>query len=274
MIEVEDVSVGYGGELVLAGAGLTAEAGETVGLIGPNGSGKSTLLRVIHRALTPRTGTVTLDGTPVPRLRGRALAARMAVVTQESPADTPISVSDMVLLGRAPWAGSFGGYTRADRVLAATALRRVGVRHLADRDYASLSGGERQRVLIARALTQQADHLLLDEPTNHLDVRYQHELLTLVRSLDITTVVVLHELNLAARYCDRLVLLDGGRIAAAGTVAEVLTPEILEPVYHVRVQRFTAFGCPQLLFGPRDAHSTAEHPAAVPDHDREAQHAR
>src|SRR5690606_19711460 len=112
-------------------------------------------------------------------------------------ADTPITVAEMVLLGRSPWAGAFQGYSHADRVAAAAAMRRVGIRELAERAYASLSGGERQRVLIARALAQQADHILLDEPTNHLDVRYQHELLGLVRELDVTTVVVLHDLNLA-----------------------------------------------------------------------------
>ncbi|WP_084495268.1 ABC transporter ATP-binding protein [Nocardia shimofusensis] len=251
MITVEDIEFGYGGEIVLSGIGLTAEQGSVLGLIGPNGSGKSTLLRLIYRALRPHGGTITIDDTPVAALRGRDMAARLAVVTQESASDTPITVAEMVLLGRSPWAGAFQGYSHADRVAAAAAMRRVGIRELAGRTYASLSGGERQRVLIARALAQQADHILLDEPTNHLDVRYQHELLGLVRELGVTTVVVLHDLNLAARYCDRLVLLDKGRIAAAGPVADVLTAEVLEPVYHVTVQRSAAFGSLQLLFGPR-----------------------
>lgn len=253
MITVEDVSFDYGRNIVLSGIGLVAEPGCTLGLIGPNGSGKSTLLRLIYRALRPRTGAVTIDGTPVAELSGRDIAARLSVVTQESPSDTPITVAEMVLLGRAPWASAFQGYSHADRVTAAAALRRVGARQLADRPYASLSGGERQRVLIARALAQQADHLLLDEPTNHLDVRYQHELLAIVRDLEVTTVVVLHDLNLAARYCDRLVLLDQGRIAAAGRVEDVLTPDVLEPVYQISVQRSSAFGSIQLLFGPREA---------------------
>ncbi|MBF6353772.1 ABC transporter ATP-binding protein [Nocardia higoensis] len=251
MITVEDIEFGYGGTIVLSDIGLIAEPGSVLGLIGPNGSGKSTLLRLIYQALRPLGGTITIDDTPVAALRGRDMAARLAVVTQESSSDTPITVAEMVLLGRSPWAGSFRGYSHADRVAAAAAMRRVGIRELAERTYASLSGGERQRVLIARALAQQADHILLDEPTNHLDVRYQHELLGLVRELDVTTVVVLHDLNLAARYCDRLVLLHQGRIAAAGPVVDVLTPEVLEPVYQVTVQRSTAFGSLQLLFGPR-----------------------
>ncbi|MFI5717906.1 ABC transporter ATP-binding protein [Nocardia sp. NPDC051750] len=259
MITVDDVTFSYGGQVVLDGVGLVAEPGTTVGLIGPNGSGKSTLLRLLYRALRPRSGVVAVDDVPVAALRGRALAERLAVVAQESPAETPITVAETVLLGRAPWAGALHGYSRADRITAATALARVGARHLADRPYTALSGGERQRVLIARALAQQADHLLLDEPTNHLDIGYQHELLGLIRELSTTTtLVVLHDLNLAARYCDRLVLLNRGRVAAAGPVREVLTPAVLEPVYNVSVHMSSAFGAIQLLFGPRAAETPAE----------------
>ncbi|QLY27903.1 ABC transporter ATP-binding protein [Nocardia huaxiensis] len=280
MITVHDVGFDYDGKAVLAEIGLLAENGTTVGLIGPNGSGKSTLLRVIHRALRPRAGSVLIDDTPVTELRGRRLAAHLAVVTQDAPTDAPITVTDMVLLGRSPWASAFQGYSHADYTTAATALARVGARHLADRPFAALSGGERQRVLIARALAQQAAHLLLDEPTNHLDIHYQHELLSLVRGLDVTTLVVLHDLNLAARYCDSLILLDGGRIAAAGSVAEVLTPEVLEPVYRVRVERHHALGALHLIFGPKgiqgrdtgdpspvslDGRAVTGGPAVVPD---------
>lgn len=257
MITANGVTVGYNGHLALSEAGLVARSGETLGLIGPNGSGKSTLLRAISGAVRPDHGTATIDSDPVTALRGRNLASKIAVVTQESVHDLHVTVADMVLLGRTPWVGALAGYSRQDRTLAATALTRVGARHLAGRDFATLSGGERQRVLIARALAQQADHLLLDEPTNHLDVRYQHELLTLVRSLEITTIVVLHDLNLAARYCDRLVLLDRGRVAATGTPGDVLTPAILEPVYQVHVEVFSAFGSTQLLFGPRASAGTA-----------------
>lgn len=252
MISAHEVSFGYDGSFALSGVGLVAETGSTVGLIGPNGSGKSTLLRVIYRALRPRTGTVLIDGTAVSDLRGRQLAARLAVVTQENPVQTPLTVTDMVMLGRAPWAGPVRGYSQADHQVAAAALHRVGARELAERAFATLSGGERQRVLIARALAQQADHLLLDEPTNHLDIHYQHELLSLLTELAATTVIVLHDLNLAARYCDRIVLLDSGRVVAAGGVDDVLTPRLLEPVYGVRVQRSSAFGATQLLFGPSD----------------------
>ncbi|MFI6573299.1 ABC transporter ATP-binding protein [Nocardia fluminea] len=262
MITVDRIQFTFDGRITLDDISFHAEPGSTLGLIGPNGSGKSTLLRLMYRALRPAGGSVVIDDVPVERLRGRELASRLAVVAQEAPPDTPVTVAETVLLGRSPWVGAFQGYSRADRIAAAAALEHVGARALADRRFATLSGGERQRVLIARALAQQADHLLLDEPTNHLDIRYQHELLTLVRGLTTTTtVVVLHELNLAARYCDRLVLLDRGRVAAAGTVAEVLTPRILEPVYKIPVRRTSAFGAVQLLFGP-----ATEPPAAVTGH--------
>ncbi len=147
------------------------------------------------------------------------------------------------------------------------ALRRVGLRDLADRNLATLSGGEKQRTLIARALAQQADHLLLDEPTNHLDIHYQHEVLELVRNLDVATVLVLHDLNLAARYCDHLVLLDKGHLACAGATAEVLTPDVLEPVYRVTVRVLHDEDAPQLIFRPHasipaaTSEPTGQHPS-------------
>jgi iron complex transport system ATP-binding protein len=250
MIIAEQVAVAYEDVLALAGVGLIARPGQVVGLIGPNGSGKTTLLRTLYAALTPRAGLICVDDTPVRSLHPREVAQRLAVVVQEAASDVPITVAEMVLLGRSPHRSAFQRYSTQDHRIAAQALHRVGARHLADRTFAALSGGEKQRVLIARTLAQETDHLLLDEPTNHLDIRYQHEILQLVRTLDVTTVVVLHDLNLAARYCDELVLLDGGRVACAGTPEEVLTPEILEPVYEIRVRRLIDEGNVQLLFTP------------------------
>ncbi len=250
MLSARDVSFAYDGALVLDGVELSARPGEVVGLIGPNGSGKTTLLRVLYDALRPRAGLVSLDDEPVTSFGARALARRVAVVAQEAPPDLPITVAELVLLGRSPHRGAFQRYSLEDHRLAAQALRRVGARHLADRSFGTLSGGERQRALIARTLAQEADHLLLDEPTNHLDVRHQHDVLRLVRTLDVTTIVVLHDLNLAARYCDRLVLLHRGDVASSGTTDQVLTAEVLEPVYEIAVRRLCQAGTVQLLFSP------------------------
>ncbi|WP_028646679.1 ABC transporter ATP-binding protein [Nocardiopsis sp. CNT312] len=250
MISAADVTFAYDGTPALAGVELHARSGRVLGLIGPNGSGKTTLLRILYAALTPRHGTVLVDDEQVSALSGRDLPRRIAVVAQEAPPELPVTVAEMVLLGRAPHRSSLQAYTADDHRIAAAALRRVGIRHLADRNFAALSGGEKQRTLIARALTQQTGHLLLDEPTNHLDIRYQHEVLQLVRALGITTVVVLHDLNLAARYCDHLVLLDQGRVAKAGPTVDVLTPEVLEPVYRISVRVLEDGDRVQLVFRP------------------------
>ncbi|WP_241249887.1 ABC transporter ATP-binding protein [Rhodococcus sp. X156] len=235
---------------MLAGIDLTAQQGQVVGLLGPNGSGKTTLLRTLYASLRPSAGAVHLDGRDVAALGARQIAREVAVVVQEHSSDLPLRVADMVLLGRTPHRGTFERHRAEDHRIAADALARVGVAHLAGRQYAELSGGEKQRVLIARALTQQATHLLLDEPTNHLDIRYQHEILDLVRGLESTSVVVLHDLNLAALYCDQVALLHDGQVVAAGTPHEVLTPEILEPVYEVGVRRIPLGEQFQLAFRP------------------------
>ncbi len=248
MINARRVGFAYNDTTVLDAIDLTATSGEVVGLIGPNGSGKSTLLRTLYGSLTPSTGTVDLDGTNLSALKPQQIARKIAVVAQNEPAELPFTVTDIVLLGRTPHLGSFQRLSSADIAHATDAIKRVGMSHLASRAFSSLSGGEQQRVLIARALAQQAPVLLLDEPTNHLDVRYQHEILQLVRTLELTTVVVLHDLNLAARYCDRLVLLDHGTIAATGTPDQVLRAAILQPVYNITVHRIDHLGTPQLMF--------------------------
>jgi iron complex transport system ATP-binding protein len=265
VITADGVSFAYGGGTVLTDVVMTALPGEVVGLIGPNGSGKTTLLRTLYAALAPHAGFVAVDGIPLRSLRPRDVAQRVAVVAQEPASELCVTVAEMVLLGRSPHLSSMQRYSVHDRWLAAEALERVGVRELADRDYAALSGGEKQRVLIARSLAQETSHLLLDEPTNHLDVRYQHEILHLVRTLAVTTVVVLHDLNLAARYCDRLVLLERGRVVGNGTPQEVLTPETLEPLYGISVQRVTAMGSLQLIFSPlcSNAHGGSSHHGAL-----------
>ncbi|WP_432542109.1 ABC transporter ATP-binding protein [Kineococcus sp. SYSU DK002] len=253
MIRARGVEFGYGSVPVLRGVDLDAPDGKVTGLLGPNGSGKTTLLRTLYGSLRPSAGSVSVDGLDVASAGARELARRVSVVVQEHGGDLPLTVADVVLLGRTPHRGVFGGTSAADLEVVASSLRRVGALPLASRVFAGLSGGEKQRVLVARALAQSAGHLLLDEPTNHLDVRYQHEVLDLVRGLGSTVVVVLHDLNLAAVYCDRVVLLSGGSVHAAGVPEEVLVPEILEPVYEVQVRRLRLDDGFQLAFRPRGA---------------------
>lgn len=251
-LEVRDLSWHSAAARIVDEVSLHAESGELVGLIGPNGSGKSSLLRMIYRVLRPLAGTATVDGDDIWHLSARDNARRMAVLAQDNTGDFAFNVDEVVAMGRNPHKRVFDGDNATDRAVVEQALARVGAAHLATRDFASLSGGEKQRVLIARALAQQARMLVLDEPTNHLDVRYQFEIMRLIRGLGVTTVIALHDLNLAAHYCDRLYLIDGGRIAAAGPPADVLTPECLRAVYHVRaeVSRHPANGKPRIDFLP------------------------
>ena len=247
-----DVSWSADRRAVLDGLGLDVRRGEFAGIIGPNGSGKTTFLRSVYRVLKPDAGLITLDGDDVWQLSTRAAAQRTAVVLQESPGDFEFTAQEMVFMGRTPHKGVLDRETAEDQRIVSDALARVGMTDFAGRAFSTLSGGEKQRVLIARALAQQARFLILDEPTNHLDIRYQLEILDLVKSLGVTTLAALHDLNLAAAYCDQLFAIEAGRVVQSGTPEEVLTPTLLRQVFgvgaHVRPDPQT--GRPHLTFFP------------------------
>jgi iron complex transport system ATP-binding protein len=228
------VSVTLSRSPILGDVDLDAPARQITGLIGPNGSGKSTLLRCIYRALKPTAGSVTLGDREVWSLSAKETGRRSAIVTQDHDLDNEYSVEEIVAMGRTPHKGLLDRDGERDRMIVAQALTRVGMSWSAARVFASLSGGERQRVLVARALAQQTPILLLDEPTNHLDIGAQLELLDLVRALGLTTIAALHDLDHAIAYCDRLVLLSGGRVVASGPPEQVLTPERVRDVFGVR----------------------------------------
>ena len=251
MITVEGLTVRRGAGIVLHDVNLTAHDGEVLGVVGPNGSGKSTLLMCLSRSLPAATGVIRIDHHDVTTMSRRQIATRTAVVAQERDAVLPLTVRDAISLGRLPSRNLVGYGDEADQELVDEAMGRLGLTGLADRLITQLSGGERQRVLIARALAQQADHLLLDEPTNHLDLHHQFALLDLIAALGHTTVIVLHDLNLAARYCDRLVLLDGGRVVATGPPATVLRPDIVAAVYGLHLTTVDWRGRSYLLFDQR-----------------------
>jgi iron complex transport system ATP-binding protein len=237
---------------VVTGADLDVGEGERVALVGPNGSGKTTLLRTIYRSVRPVAGTIILDGRELAALRQRDVARRAALVAQESASDFDFSVEDVVALGRAPHRRAFGGESEADRHAIADALERTGMAPFRSRAFATLSGGEKQRVLLARALAQRTALLLLDEPTNHLDISAALELLELVRDLELSTLCVLHDLNLAAAYCDRICVLSAGRVVAVGPPTDVLTEALVHDVFGVQTHRLThpATGRLLLAFSP------------------------
>jgi iron complex transport system ATP-binding protein len=232
-LTVDRLHITLGRQPILHDVSLEVGKGDIVGLVGPNGSGKSTLLRAVYRSLRPESGVVRVGGDDVWSLPARAAARRTGAVLQDSGSPGGLTVTEIVALGRTPHHGLLGRDGADDHQAVQDALTRCGAQPLAHREFASLSGGERQRVLLARALAQSPEVLVLDELTNHLDIRARFELLDLIRATGITTLAVLHDLDLAARLCDRLVALHDGAVVAAGPVLEVLTPTLLRDVFGV-----------------------------------------
>ncbi|MDP2746423.1 ABC transporter ATP-binding protein [Pseudomonas sp.] len=239
-----------GEQALLDGIGLAVGDGQLVGLLGTNGSGKTSLLRCAYRFQRPDQGRVELDGEALWSRSPRWCAQRVAVVLQEFPQDFGLTVAEVTAMGRTPHKGLFDGDDLADVALVEQALARVGLTEHKRQAFAHLSGGEKQRVLLARALVQQPTLLILDEPTNHLDPRYQLELLRLIKTLGLATLASFHDLNLAAAFCDRLYVLDHGRVVASGTPTEVLTEALLAEVYGVQalVDRHPLAGHPRITW--------------------------
>jgi iron complex transport system ATP-binding protein len=249
-LAVEGLAWAVEGRAILEDINLHVPPGSFVGLLGPNGSGKSSLLRCIYRVLRPNAGLISLDGEDLSRLSVREVARRTATVLQETPSDFDFRVEDVVLMGRTPHKGMFDRDTSEDQRIVMEALDRVDMGDFAARSFHTLSGGEKQRALIARALVQQAQFLVLDEPTNHLDIRHQLEILDLVRGLGVTALAALHDLNLAASFCDRIYLLHRGRVAACGAPEDLLRPEMIRAVFGVgaSVERDPSTGRPRISY--------------------------
>lgn len=237
-IELVGVSFGYAREPVIRDVSLTVRHGEFVGILGPNGSGKSTLLRLMSGNVRPWHGHITINGRALTSYPRRELSRLIGVVPQSTTINFPFSVMEMVLFGRTPHLGGFGFEGSADLQAAERALERTETMHLARRPITELSGGERQRVILARALAQEPAFLLLDEPSAFLDIRHEVEIYDLLRDLQqegITVVSVLHDLNLAALYCEQLKLLQDGRIVRCGPPEEVMTYATLTEVYGTEI---------------------------------------
>lgn len=232
-----DVDARLGGRQILDGVGLTVAPGRVTALVGPNGSGKTTLLRTCYRALPVTAGLVAIDGEDIATLRRRTLARTVGVSTQEPVSLGGITVRESVRLGRTVKRGLFEPFGTDDSDAVDDVLAQVGMTELAERDVLALSGGERQRVSIARALAQQPEVLLLDEPTNHLDLHQQLSVLALLRRLaaeGLAVLLTLHDLRMAAEYCDAMAVLHHGRLVATGAPEDVLDADLLRGVFGVR----------------------------------------
>jgi len=240
LLGAEGINLSIDGAHILRGVSTSLKPGELVGLIGPNGAGKTTLLKVLGGLLQPTGGEVRLLGEPLARYQPRQVARLIAHVPQSTLTDFAFTVREVVLMGRSPHLGRFQIEQTADREISQRAMERLHVEGLADRLITTLSGGERQRVFIARALAQQPRVLLLDEPTANLDVRHQLDVLELVADLaraeNLGVIAALHDLDLAAHYCDRLVLMEAGRVLADSAPEHVLTPQNVAAAFEVDAQ--------------------------------------
>ena len=236
-LEAQKLDAGYDGRLVIESLDLVLEQGEIVALVGPNGSGKSTILRALARVLRPKGGTVLLDRRAISSLSTREVARELALLPQGPTLANDLSVEELVWMGRSPHQGILGLPTAADREAVEWAIEETGVGPMRRRGVSSLSGGERQRAWIAMALAQKPQILLLDEPTTFLDLSHQLEVLELISYLNrehgITVVMVLHDLNQAARYARRVIVLRDGRVHCEGAPREVLTADTLRTVFGV-----------------------------------------
>lgn len=239
MLEAKNITVNYGSREAVADISLRADPGEIIAIIGPNGAGKSTLLRTLNSSLRATCGEVLLDGKPLQSLARRAVARHIAVVAQEADMRFPVTVMEFVLGGRYAWSSAWGWESVNDVEIARGILRETELESFEARLMNELSGGERQRAVLARALATEAKVLLLDEPTANLDLAHQATMLRLVRSRCVkresAAVVVTHDVNLAAEFSDRVLLLKNGREIAAGTPREVLTPQLLRTVFGLEV---------------------------------------
>ncbi|MEX5634486.1 ABC transporter ATP-binding protein [Parafrankia sp. FMc2] len=265
-LELDRISVTLAGRPVLADCSLQVGNDERVGLVGPNGSGKTTLVRAIYRAVDPIAGSVLLSSDNVEKLSQREVARRAALVHQEPVTYFEFTVEEIVALGRAPWQGPFDRTRQVDRVVIREALAQVGMAEYGSRQVGTLSGGEKQRILVARAIAQKTPLLLLDEPTNHLDIHAALDLLELVRALGRATLCVLHDLNLAATYCDRLYVLKAGRVVAAGAPVDILTPALIREVFGVDCVVLThpVTKSPVLAFSRKTKQDRTPEPEPVP----------
>lgn len=235
-LKIDNLSYHIEGTQILKEVSLDVDDGDFVGLIGPNGCGKSTLLKNVYKTYKPKKDVVFLDGKDIMTLTSKQMARELSVMAQENSVEFDIEVMEMVMYGRYSHRKFLQGESQDDVSICRKCIKEVGLEGYEHRSYLSLSGGEKQRVLLARALVQESRLIVLDEPTNHLDVRFQYLIMQTLKNQKITIFSSIHDLNIAAMYCDKIILMDRGRIIMVGTPEEVITEENLKAVFNVRSQ--------------------------------------
>ena len=235
-ITAENIKMKIGDNEILKGVSIDSKNREFVGIIGPNGSGKSTLLKSIYRILKPNDGCIKLGDMDISKMSIKESAKKMAVVSQHNYYNFDFTVKEVVSMGRSPHKKNLERDNIEDFEIVKESLQKVGMSEFSNRSFSTLSGGEQQRVILARALAQKTPCLILDEPTNHLDIKYQLSLLNIVKSLDLTVISAIHDLNIASMYCDRLFVMKDGQIVASGTPEDILTKELIKEIYEIDVE--------------------------------------
>ena len=232
-IKAENINITLEKNNILKGINIEVDNKELVGIIGPNGSGKSTFLKCIYRVLKPNDGAILLDKVDIKNMTVKESSKRLAVLSQHNNYNFDFTVKDIVLMGRSPHKKFMERDNKEDYDIVNDALKKVEMLKFKDRCFQSLSGGEQQRVILARALAQQPKCLLLDEPTNHLDIKYQLQLMKIVKNLNIEVIAAIHDLNIAAMYCDKIYVLKDGEVIKYGKPKDLLTKELIKEVYEV-----------------------------------------
>ncbi len=238
-LKVENLFVTLSGSKIVKDISLHVDDGKFVGIIGPNGCGKSTLLKSIYKVIKPETGSVFLGERDILRSKSKSVSKQLGVVGQFNDLSFDFSVYDMVMMGRTPHKDIMEADSKEDHEIVCDALEKVDLAAYSDRSYLTLSGGEKQRVILARAIAQQPNFLILDEPTNHLDIKYQLQIFSTVKSLNVGVLAALHDLSMAATYCDILYVVKNGEIVAHGKPDKILTKELVKSVYEIDCDIYT-----------------------------------
>jgi len=275
-LQIDNLSFSYDNDKILKNIYMKIHRGEFIGIIGANGSGKSTLLRSLYGTLTPAAGCAMLDGKNLLTMRKKEAASHVGVMSQENHIPFDFTVEEIVAMGRTPHKRLFQGDTKEDKKIINNALKRLGLEDMAKKDYGQLSGGEKQRVLLARVVAQESDFLFLDEPANHLDIGYQIQFFDLVKQLGVTVLAAMHDLNMAALYCDRIYALKEGKIYSSGTPKEVLTSETIYELFRARsfVDYNDTMKSLSISFLPESIYHEREKPNETKEYDKIGNYSR